>query len=707
MNEPSLWSALHDAPAALAPHARVHRHTVRGERWAVLHNELNGEQVRLNEAALATVLALAGERSVAAVLAEHCPDADAALREALAGTLLTLEAAGLLRLGRADDTRRLVERSRRRGRHPFDPLAVRLPLHDPDAWLTRLTPRLAWLQGAPWRASLVLLVALALAVAFGSAGRLLAELGELAANPRSWWLYALPWPFLKLLHELAHALALKRHGGAVHEAGVTLLVLMPVPYVDASDSARLERRAARVAVAAAGMLAESAVAALALLLWSVTEPGLVHEAALATAMLGSVSTLVFNANPLLRFDGYQILQDVLDMPNLGTRSSAYLGWLLRRHALRARVPAPPVTGPRERRWLLGYGLGALLYRWALTFGIALFLAASVPLIGVPLALFALYRLIARPALRASRYLHASEELDGRRGAACLTAGALLGVPLAGSLLVPLPSSTRVEGVVRPPPETALVAAANGVVADAMVRPGARVRAGQPLLEISAPELAARHARLLAEATVLATRGDALLGRDPGEATRLDARREELRAEADLVAADLASLTVRAPTAGRFAPIGARAPLGHAVRRGETLGHVSGEGGASVAAVIDQRAIGRVRDGVRAVRVRLAERVDEVLEARLVAEAPAADRRLPSAALAFDGTRGIAVASKRSDQAPLRTAEPVFHVDIELPRELALAGLGGRAYVTLVHDAESLGRRAWRALRQLFLQRFSV
>ena len=184
MSEPSLWSALHDAPAALVPHARVYRHTVRGERWAVLHNGLNGEQVRINEAALDTVLALDGERDVAAVLAEHCPDADATVHEALAGTLLTLEAAGLLRLGRADDTTRLVERVRRRARRrAFDPLAVRLPLHDPDAWLSRLTPRLTSLQGALPRASLALLVALTLAIAFGSAGQLLAELGEVASSP--------------------------------------------------------------------------------------------------------------------------------------------------------------------------------------------------------------------------------------------------------------------------------------------------------------------------------------------------------------------------------------------------------------------------------------------------------------------------------------------------------------------------------------------
>jgi len=705
MSEATPWGALHEARAELAPHVRVHRRTVRGERWAVLHNALNGAQVRLNEAALEVVLALDGERSVSAVLAEVRPEADSALQEALARTLLTLEAAGLLRLGRVDDTARLVERSRVSARRRrIDPLAWRLPLHDPDAWLSRLTPPLARLIGPSSRALFVLLIALALAVAFGAGERLSGEVVDAASTPHRWWIYVLLWPPLKLLHELAHAVTVKHHGGSVHEAGITLLVLMPVPYVDASDSAGFERRAARIGVAAAGMLAEATVAVLALLLWSVTEPGIVHEAALAAALLGSVSTLLFNANPLLRFDGYQILQELLDVPNLGTRSSGYLTWLVRRHVLRAVVPRPPLTGPRERRWLLGYGLASLLYRWVLTFAIALYLATSVPLLGIPLALFALHRFIVLPSARAVRYLAGSAELEGRRAAASLLGGLLVAVPLTAFALVPLPSSTRVEGVVRAPPETALVAAADGVVTEAPVRPGASVRSRQTVLVLVSPELDARRARLRAEVAVLETRRGALLGRDPGEAARLDARLEAVRGELLVLDTDRAALVVRASSAGRFAPVDTRFAPGRAVYRGEVLGHVTDERTANVAAVVDQRAIGRVRDGVRTIRVRPAERVGEVVEARLVVEVPSADRHLPSAALAFDGSRGIAVASAEGE---LRTVEPVFHLELELPPDTALSGLGGRAYVTLVHDAESLGRRLWRAMRQLFLEKLSL
>ena len=705
MSEATPWEALREVRAALAPHARVHRRRVRGEGWAVLHNALSGEQVRLNEAALSVVLALDGERSVGEVLEARRAPVDEAFRETLADTLLTLESAGLLRFGRSGDTARLVERAcRKRRRRPLDPLALRVPLHDPDAWLSRLDPRLSGLNGRAVGIGLAALFALALAVAVGAGERLTGEVAEVAASPGHWWLYVLIWPLLKLAHELAHAVLVKRFGGAVHEAGVTLLVLMPVPYVDASDSARFARRRERIAVAAAGMLAEGALAALALLLWSVTEPGLVHSAALATALLGSVSTLLFNANPLLRFDGYQILQDVLDVPNLGTRSAAYLSWSIRRVALRAAVPRPPLTGPHERRWLLGYAVSSLLYRCALTLAIALFLASAVPLIGVPLALFALYRFAVRPSVKAVRYLGRSAELAGRRPRAVLAALACVALPCAAVAFVPLPSSTRVEGVVKVARESALIAAASGFVVDVPAPPGGRVLPGERVIGLSSPELAARRARLGAEAAVLETRRHALLGRDPAEAARLDAELDTLLAQTALLDADLDALQVHAAAAGRFAPVSAQLAPGRAVSRGEVLGHIASGVPPSVEVVVEQRAIGRVRDGVRAARVRLAERLDEPLSARLLGGAPAADRRLPSAALAFDGTRGIAVASGEGE---LRTVEPVFHVELELPAGTALTGVGGRAYVTLVHDAEPLGRRLWRAVRQLFLEKLSL
>lgn len=710
MSEPSvatLWASVRGARPHLVPHARLHRRDVRGEPWAIVHNDVSGVQVRLNACALDVVVALDGRRTLAEVVDERVPEADVAYREALAESLVTLESGGLLRLGRESDTARLVARAdalARARRRAFDPLSLRIPLLDPDRRLARLHAVLLPLVGRPAAVALGALFASGVAVGVAAFPDIGAELSRLARTPSGWWLYALLYPALKIAHELAHALLVKHHGGAVHEAGVTMLVLMPLPYVDASDSAAFERRGQRLAVGAAGMLAEGAIACAGLLLWSVTESGLVHDVAFAAALLGSVSTLVFNANPLLRFDGYHLLQDALDIPNLGTRASALLSWSVRRHLLRAAVGASPVTGPRERRWLLGYGLSSLAYRWALTFAIALWLASAVPVVGVALALFALRRLLWRPLAGGVRYLRRSPELDGRRTRAVVaTVGGAL-VLGALVLLVPLPSSTRAEGVVRASTQATLHATVGGEVVGTSVARGGRVRTGDAVLRLVAPELRARRAVLEAEIGVLVARRHAELGRDPVAAAALAADLAVRRAEVTTLAREIGELTLRSPGPGRFAPIEGRIVSGRRVARGEVLGHIVGGHGLHVEAVVDQRAVGRVRDGVRTVRVRLAERVDEVLDAHVVAAAPAGDRRLPSTALAGDGTRGIAVASEGG---VLRTLEPVFHVELGLPGDARASGIGGRAYVTLVHDPESLGRRWWRATRQLFLEKLSV
>ena len=136
---------------------------------------------------------------------------------------------------------------------------------------------------------------------------------------------------MKALHECGHGFATKVLGGEVHEAGIILLALMPVPYVDASAASAFRSKGQRVLVGAGGMLVELFLASLALFVWLLVEPGPVRAVAWNVMLIGGVSTLVFNANPLLRFDGYYILADAIDIPNLGSRANAWLGWTAERH----------------------------------------------------------------------------------------------------------------------------------------------------------------------------------------------------------------------------------------------------------------------------------------------------------------------------------------------------------------------------------------
>ena len=138
------------------------------------------------------------------------------------------------------------------------------------------------------------------------------------------------FPVVKFLHELGHAYAVKNGGGEVHEMGIMLLVFTPVPYVDASAASGFRSKWRRALVGAAGMLTEILIAAVFIVVWVAAEPGWLRAIAFNVGLSAGVSTVIFNANPLLRFDGYYILSDLIEVPNLGARGNQYWRYLLER-----------------------------------------------------------------------------------------------------------------------------------------------------------------------------------------------------------------------------------------------------------------------------------------------------------------------------------------------------------------------------------------
>lgn len=738
-SEHSLWALLGDAHATLAPHAILITRTIRNETWTILRNEATGEHVRINNCLYTLLLRLNGTTSVA----EHATaaglllpqedahpstsetqsqssEAEAAPRgsgdevdkaaAALAQGLLLLAQQGLVQLNLDSDAERLLQEHDRlrqsvRQRPWLNPLAIRLPLHDPDRWLARFVPLLEKLNGRYLCTGLTALICGALILAISDVQALAQDFKRLVSSPSHWWLIGVIYPVLKGCHELAHALMVKSRGGHVHEVGLTLLVLLPVPYMDASDASLFSRRRDRLAVSAAGMLMEMTLAALAYVLWSLVEPGLVRDLAFVTALTGSLTTILFNANPLLKFDGYQLLQDAIDIPNLGSRSSRYLQYLLRRYALRNPAASHPTSAAGERRWFVGYGIAAILYRCFITWVIVLYLVKQVFFIGVLLACFALFQLAVRPLVQALRYLRSAPELRDCRSQAVWRSAFMVGLLLTTVLVVPVPSSTRAEGIVWVPGQAELLAAEAGEVLEVLVSPGSWVRAGDTILRLSAPQLHTEMLVLENTIAMLEQQRQAAMQQDMVEARLLALDQQHRQRNLDSLKARLASLEVKARSDGRFAPPPGPDLLGQIVARGDSLGFLVHPGELLVKAVVEQHRQGQVQAGVSASYVRLAERFGTRLPATLIAETAAADHALPSPALASNGSGGIAVAMSSNEA--LETLDPVFHIDLRLPEAVVTAGIGGRAYVTLVHPAESLGKRWWRMTRQLFLEQLFV
>ena len=206
---------------------------------------------------------------------------------------------------------------------------------------------------------------------------------HLIFSPHNWLSMALVWVGLKIFHELAHALVCKRYGGEVREAGLIFILFAPAAFVDVTSSWRFPSKWQRIHVAAAGMYVELVLAALAAMVWSQAESVVLRHALFNTIVMASLSTLVFNANPLMRFDGYYILGDLLEIPNLATEGSRFVRQLAARVFYGRVPPARELLGVRG--WVVRlYGLAAWL--WRLVVCISLLAAASILFKGAGLVL---------------------------------------------------------------------------------------------------------------------------------------------------------------------------------------------------------------------------------------------------------------------------------------------------------------------------------
>ncbi len=288
--------------------------------------------------------------------------------EALQIGLNQLHSQGLLVSEAPAQGRELLERGDKRRRQEWlqslmQLLSIRLGSIDATAPLDGLYGKVRWLFSLPMLAAAVMLVLYAGWILLGHASEVAARLPGLAelAQPRYWLLWLATIAAVKVVHELAHALTCKHLGGRCHEMGVMLLALMPCLYCDVSDAWRMASKWRRIAVSAAGMAVELVIAAAALAVWWHTQPGLLNIWCLSTVIVCSVGTLVVNANPLIRYDGYYILSDLVEVPNLASRAQGLLTGKLRCWLLGQPPEDDPLLGPRRRRGLLLYAVAAKVY----------------------------------------------------------------------------------------------------------------------------------------------------------------------------------------------------------------------------------------------------------------------------------------------------------------------------------------------------------
>ncbi|QDV87786.1 HlyD family efflux transporter periplasmic adaptor subunit [Stieleria magnilauensis] len=413
--------------------------------------------------------------------------------------LFRLHRLGLTVSDRAGQGDRLLEKRqsdrRRRITQQFSSiLFLRFPGVDPEPLLKRLYPLVRPLLSGAGLAAMSLVAITAILTLAANWDRFAAEFPAVQQwfQLRSVFTLAIVLGVTKVLHELGHALVCKRFGGECHQIGPMLLVFTPALYCDTSDSWMLPNRFARAAVGLAGIGTEVLLASIATLLWASTGPTLIHSLAMNVMVVCSVSTVLFNANPLLRYDGYYVLSDLCDVPNLGQKSRELTSRLAARVMFGVAAPDDEPISRGERFGLIVYAVMATVYRWALTLLILWFLMLMLrpyrlESIGILLCIVAAGGLL----VSSFRGPFLLLRHPGKRRQIRMTQLIRSGLVIATLLFlasIPFPSGESADGRIVPREETSIYIATGGHLDDLVVSAGMSVDQGDLIATLSNPEV---------------------------------------------------------------------------------------------------------------------------------------------------------------------------------------------------------------------------
>ena len=705
------WYRIAGQRIALRSSVKVRRQMYRGSRWYVLHDPFNNQFYRLPPPAYAFVARLGLERTLEEVWQESvAQDAENAPgQEEVIHLLAQLYHANLLHYELPADSEKLFERYRERRQRTrqatlLNIMFIRLPLFDPDRLLQRLQP-LARLLFSPlgllaWSAVL----AGALKVAIENFPALRMQSQGILALPNLALMY-LALVLIKALHELGHALAVRRFGGEVHTLGVMFLIFSPLPYMDATAAWAFRSKWRRVLVGAAGMIAELFAAAVAVFVWAGTGPGILHSLAYNTIFVASLSTILFNINPLLRFDGYYILSDLLDIPNLHAQSSRELRHLVERFAFGVRQSRSPAGSRSEAFWLSVFGALSGAYKLVVFSTILLVVADRFLLAGVIMAAVCAVAWVPAPLVRLARYLAGSPRLEHvrlRAAGVCLGALALVFGLLC---FLPFPSGFKAPGILEAAEHIVVANGVPGYIDRILASPGSRVEKGDALLSLRNGELAFRIQEVQASLRqVQATRQKALLS-SRADLRSIDSLESTFLQQLNRLRQDEQRLVLRAEIGGRWSAPQLRDFQGMWIRRGTPLGQLLDDRAFVFTSVVSQQEVSRVfSDAIRSSKVRLAGQAGVDLEVLSMTRVQAELTRLPSISLGFAGGGEVAVDVRESSGAI--AAESFYEVRMEVAGGAALYhGRSGRVRFRL--EPEPLLRQGYRRLRQLLQRRYQL
>ncbi len=706
-----VWYRVANQSVTLRAQVKIQRQFFRGEKWYVIEDPFNNQFFRIRPAAYDFLARLNSRQTLEETWLECIqsnPDETPGQEEVIQ-LLSQLYHANLIHYELPADSQKFFERyKKRKGKETratlLNIMFAKFPFLDPNDFLERVKPYIGFFFNPVtflvWLGMVIFAVKLSL-----DNWSELWDQGQSVLSPSNLPLLYVCIILIKVCHEFGHAFLCKKYGGEVHKMGIMLMLFTPIPFIDASSSWAFPSKWRRILVAFGGIMVELFIAAIAMFIWANTGDGLIHNLAYNVVFLASVTTVLFNGNPLLRYDGYYMLADWLEIPNLTSRSTQQLFYLSERYLLGVKKAKSSAHNFLEACWLVLYGITSLAYRIIVFTGIVLFVASQFLILGVIMALICIVSWGVAPLCRFVNYLWTSPKLERNRLQAITLTCVILGVVLIALGLLPFPNYFHAPGVVKAKEFTQISNEYPGFIEESFVQSGSYVTAGQPLFRVTNETLHLDLKSSKAKLKEYKVKYLSTLNNEAVDRAFVERELETLNDQVNFYETRLKLLTVCAPHSGTWVAPQLDEYPGMWSERGKPIGYVINNKSFYFSSIVLQKDASRVFGTTfPTARVRLVGESEHAIPVRNQKVIEAEQSQLPSAALGLYGGGDIAVSSRDAMQA----SEPYFEVRSEMQKIVDVAEIHGRTgRIRFKLPSEPLLWQWYRSFRQLLQDRYKI
>ena len=588
-------------------------------------------------------------------------------------------------------------------------LYIKIPIIDPERLLTWMYPYFKWIYTRTFVVLSCLLMLSALTMVISNFTEVKERLPDFQSffNWRTIVYFWCSLAIVKIIHEFGHGLTAKHFGGEVHEMGALLLCLTPALYCDVTDSWLLPNKWHRIWISAAGIYVECVLASLATFAWFYSNPGLFNSLMMATMFLCSMNTIMFNANPLMRYDGYYVLADYLEIPNLRVKANQFFSYAFQEKVLGLEVPVQSYM-PRTRRWLfLAYAITSFLYRWFVTLSILFFLNRlmkpyKVYSIGIFFAMWGMIPLVIMPVYQIVKFVRTPGRLRKVKKVRA-TAFAVSAVALITAILM-IPTPLRIKGtlVIAPEAPSRIYANTAGRLVTLAVRDGDMVKKGDLIAQLSNLDKQRERASMQEELELNRVKAAYFSRSKDLEGRRLARQHSTLADELEPVVArindQISHLYLVADRDGQVIGVPKRETTGSWVRPDKAFCEIANPKKLQAQVIIDQGDVDLLQTGSKAwVKIYgLSERTYRTE----IAEIASRNRDEIPAELSNVGGGEIA-AEQDKKTGKIKSVSAVFELLLPLDNEDLSLHVGQRGFAKIDGGTSTLAWFIWRTLSKTF------